>query len=170
VLAFGNWIKIALVVAAVGTAAAAFAFARGARFWGVAALALSTLGSLELAIAGFDTLSAVRSTSAILRSAQAQAPFDADAPFYQVQMYDHTAPFYLRRITTPVAFRDELGPGIDAEPDRQIPTMAAWTAAWQSLAQGYALLPRDLYAALMGQGVPMRLLAQDAYRVVVSRR
>jgi 4-amino-4-deoxy-L-arabinose transferase-like glycosyltransferase len=170
VLAFGSWVKAALAIAALGTASAALAFARGARFWGVVALSVSTLGALQLATAGFDALSAVRSTSAILRTAQASAPFAAEAPIYQVQMYDHTAPFYLGRATMPVAFRDELGPGIDAEPDRQIPTMAVWRATWQGLVQGYALLPPVLYADLVADGVPMRLLAQDAYRVVVSRR
>lgn len=169
-VAFGGWIKAALAVAAVGTAGAAFAFRHGARFWGAAALALSTLGALQIGNAGFDAFSATRSASAILRSAQTAAAFAPDAPFFQVAMYDQTVPFYLGRITTPVAFRDELGPGIDAEPDRQIPTLALWAATWERLAQGYALLPPDVYARLAADGTPMRLLAQDARRVVVSRR
>jgi hypothetical protein len=85
-------------------------------------------------------------------------------------MYDQTAPFYLGRTTTPVAFRDELGPGIDAEPAKQIPTLAVWIATWQGLAEGYALLPPELHAKLAADGVPMRVLARDTRRVVVSRR
>ena len=49
-------------------------------------------------------------------------PFARDAPVYQIAMYDQTLPFYLGRTTTLVAFRDELALGIDAEPERQIPT------------------------------------------------
>jgi hypothetical protein len=146
------------------------AFRRAARFWGAAALAVSMLGGLQLATAGYDAFSATRSTSAMLRSAQASAPFAADAPFFQVAMYDHTAPFYLGRTTTPVAFRDELGPGIDAEPMQQIPTLAAWIEQWQRLPQGYALLPPPLQAQLAADGIPMRVLARDSRRVLVRRR
>ena len=52
-------------------------------------------------------------------------PIVPDAPFYQVEMYDQTVPFYLGRTTTLVAIRDELGLGIDVEPARQIPTTEA---------------------------------------------
>lgn len=168
--AFVPWVEAALGIAAAGAVVAAIAFRRSERFWGAAALALSMLGALAIATAGFERFSGIRSASAILRSAQASGAFAADAPFFQVQMYDHTAPFYLRRTTTPVAFRDELGPGIDAEPERQVPSLAAWVATWHGLAQGYALLPPEVHSQLVTDGVPMRVLAQDRHRVVVSRR
>jgi 4-amino-4-deoxy-L-arabinose transferase-like glycosyltransferase len=174
-LAFGTWVKPAAMVSAMGSIAALVAFAPGrraatARFWGVAALAFSTLGALQIAIAGFDAFSPIRSTSAILRAAQASAPFAADTPFYQVAMYDQTVPFYLGRTTRLVAFRDELSLGIDAEPAKQIPTIAAWIPEWKALAQGHALIPAELHGTLAAQGVPMRELARDSRRVVVSRR
>jgi len=173
--AYGAWVKAALVVATAGAAAATIAFRRAAdgttaRFWGVAALALSGLGAVHLAVAGFDVFSATRSTSAILRAAQASAPFAPGAPFYQVAMYDQTAPFYLGRTTIPVAYRDELALGIDAEPDKQIPTVVAWRAQWQAQAQGYAMMPPVTYEWLATESVPMRVLARDARRVVVSRQ
>jgi hypothetical protein len=152
-----------------------FAFRPGAnaatgRFWGVAALALSTLGALQIAVAGFDAFSPMRSTSAILRAAQASMPFAAGTPFYQVSMYDQTVPFYLGRTTRLAAFRDELALGIDAEPAKQVPTVDAWVQEWKGLAQGYAVLPPDLYRTLSSQGVPMRELAHDSRRVIVSRQ
>ncbi len=58
-------------------------------------------------------------------------------------MYDQTLPFYLGRTTTLVDYRDELGPGLDAEPRRGIAHEADWIAAWRSLAQGYALMAPD---------------------------
>jgi hypothetical protein len=112
----------------------------------------------------------MRSTSAILRAAQSSAPFAADAPFYQVAMYDQTVPFYLGRTTRLVAFRDELALGVDAEPSKQVPTLEAWIAEWSGLARGYALLPPELYRTLSLQGVPMRELARDLRRVIVSRQ
>ena len=175
VLEFGAWLKPAFAVAAIGGVAALFAFRDAesgttGRFWGVAALSLSTLAMLQLAVAGFDAFSAVRSTSDILRAAQTPEPFANDAPFYQVGMYDQTAPFYLGRTTRLVAFRDELALGIDAEPSKQVPTLEAWIAEWSALAQGYAMLPPELYKLLSAQGVPMREIARDSRRVIVSRR
>ena len=173
--AYGIWVKAALVVATVGAIAAVIAFGRAtmvatARFWGAAALALSTLAGVGLAVAGFDVFSVTRSTSAILRAARTTAPFDASAPFYQIQMYDQTIPFYLDRTTTVVGFRDELALGIDAEPDKQIPTVAAWQPRWRALAQGYAAMPPRVYDELAAEGVPMRVLARDTRRVIVSRQ
>ena len=174
-LAFGALLKAAAAVAAVGSLAALAAFRPAAnattgRVWGVAALSLSTLCMLQIAVAGFDAFSPLRSTSAILRAAQGSASFAADAPFYQIAMYDQTVPFYLGRTTRLVAFRDELALGIDAEPAKQVPTLEAWTPEWRALAQGYALLPPELYEKLRDAGVPMRELARDARRVVVSRQ
>jgi hypothetical protein len=85
-------------------------------------------------------------------------------------MYDQTAPFYLGRTIRLAAFRDELALGIDAEPSKQIPTLTAWIAEWSVLAKGYAMLPPELYKLLSAQGVPMRELALDSRRVIVSRR
>ena len=38
------------------------------------------------------------------------------------------------------------------------------------LAQGYAMMPVSDFERLSAQGVPMRVLARDPRRVVVSRR
>ena len=46
----------------------------------------------------------------------------------------------------------------------------AWIAEWQGLARGYALMPPELYATLAARGVPMRELARDPRRVIVSRQ
>ena len=174
-LAYGPWLKAAMLVAAVGTVAAVVAFMRAAalrfaRFWGATALALSTLVAVILAVAGFDAFSPTRSTSAILRAAQARGPFSSTAPVYQIAMYDQTVPFYLGRTTTLVAYRDELALGIDAEPERQIPTLAQWVELWLARNDGYAVLLPAEYARLAADGLPMRVLARDTRRVIVSRQ
>ena len=173
--AYGPWLKAALLVATVGAIAAVIAFGRAphgapARFWGMAALSLSVIAAVELAVAGFDAFSATRSTSVILRVAQAAEPFAASAPVYQVTMYDQTLPFYLGRPTTVVQFRDELALGIDSEPAKAIATVAAWLPQWQALSEGYAMMPPDLYEHLAAEGVPMRLLARDSRRAIVGRQ
>jgi hypothetical protein len=174
-LGFGAWLKGAAAVEVAGGIAALVAFRLAARmdtarFWGIALLSVSSLAGLQLAVAGFDAFSTMRSTSTILRSAQATSPFAGDAPFYQVEMYDQTIPFYLGRTTRLVAFRDELSLGIDAEPAKQIATTAAWLDEWRRLDRGYAVMPPDAHARLTTQGGPMRELARDPRRIVVSRR
>jgi hypothetical protein len=52
---------------------------------------------------------------------------------------------------------------------RQIPTLAAWIEQWR-LSQGYALLSPPVQAQLAADGLPMRVLARDSRRVLVSRR
>ena len=169
-LDYGAYLKVAASVAALGGIAELIVFRAGdgsprARFIGLSIQSLTALAGLQIAIAGFDTLSPMRSSSAILRSAQQVAPLAADAPFYQVEMYDQTVPFYLGRATRLVNYRDELALGIDAEPGKQIPTREAWIAEWQSLPRGYAMMEPELNAVLVAQGVPMRELARDPRRV-----
>ena len=69
-----------------------------------------------------------------------------------------------------VAFRDEFGMGLDMEPQLGIPDEATWIARWTSLAAGYALMPLDEHRKFVAAGVPMRVLATDARRVLVTRR
>jgi hypothetical protein len=174
-LDYGTYLKVAASVAVLGGIAQLIVLQAGggsarARFAGFLIQSLTGLAGLQIAIAGFDTLSPMRSSSAILRSAQQVAPLAADAPFYQVEMYDQTVPFYLGRATRLVNYRDELALGIDAEPAKQVPTREAWIAEWQALPRGYAMMEPELNAVLAAQGVPMRELARDPRRVVVSRR
>src|SRR5262249_47303517 len=126
--------------------------------------------AVTIAVAGFDAFSATRSTSAILRAAQTNAPIPREAPVYQIAMYDQTIPFYLGRTTTLVAFRDELALRIDAEPEPQIPKLADWVAQWSVLTTAYAVMTPDLYEQLAAAGIPMRVLARDSRRVIVARR
>jgi hypothetical protein len=173
-IAFGVWVKASIAIATLGTIALLIALLRApespnARFLGFAVQSCAVLAALQLVIAGFDALSPFRSSSDILRAAQQVEAFSPDAPFYQVAMYDQTVPFYLGRVTRVVGHRDELSLGIDAEPQKQIPTLAAWMGEWQTLSKGYALLDRKLEALLVAEGVPMRVLARDARRVVISR-
>jgi 4-amino-4-deoxy-L-arabinose transferase-like glycosyltransferase len=138
----------------------------------VAIVSLGMIGALALAFYANDALSPSRSTRdlvAVLRSGTV-VPYDAAAPFYQVSLYDQTLPFYLRRTTTVVDYRDELGPGLDAEPQLGIAHVADWLGLWRGLAQGYALLDPPLHARLVAEGVPMRIVVNGPRYVLVSRR
>lgn len=173
-LAYGRWIAAAMTAATAGGAVALFALRRaaaGARTVAVLTVALSTLVAAQLAIVGYDEFRTTRSSRDILRAAEASnGPFAADAPFYHVHMYDQTVPYYLRRPTTFVGFRDEFALGQDAEPDKAFADEETWIPVWEALARGYAMMPGGDFDRLSAQGLPMRVLARDTRRVVVSRR
>jgi 4-amino-4-deoxy-L-arabinose transferase-like glycosyltransferase len=172
VSAFTHWVVAALAVSTVGGIVALVAWhRRAAVVAGVVVLALSTLVSVQIGLIGYDTMRTRRSAWDILQAARAAAgTWDTQAPFYQVRMYDQTVPFYLQHTTTVVEFRDELALGIDAEPDKAIASVRDWIPRWDAHAQGYALMPRSEFDVLLRDGVPMRMLAGNSRRVLVSRR
>ena len=85
-------------------------------------------------------------------------------------MYDQTLPFYLRRPVTLVQYMDEFALGLAAEPDKGIPRIADWKQRWIALERGYAIMNPDHYDRFAREGLPMRMLARDPRRVIVSRQ
>jgi hypothetical protein len=173
-LRFAPWATAGIAVVVLGSTAAVLALQNGrprGRTVAVLATSLSMLVALQLGVVGYDNFRTTRSSRDILRAAEAvNGPFAADIPFYHVHMHDQTVPFYLGRPTIFVSYRDEFALGLDAEPQRGFATDAAWVQVWQDLAQGYAMMPVRDFDRLAAQGVPMRTLARDTRRVVVSRR
>jgi 4-amino-4-deoxy-L-arabinose transferase-like glycosyltransferase len=173
--ALGPWLALALGVALAGYVVGFVAFRRDgarSRSVGVIALALATLLALQGAFHGSDVFRATRSAADLVTALEnaTNPPYDRSAPFFQVRMYDQTLPFYLGRTTTLVEYRDELGPGLDAEPALGIARVSDWVREWRGLDQGYALMSPTTYEALAKQGVPMRVVASDTRRTLVARR
>ncbi|MFO1317099.1 MAG: glycosyltransferase family 39 protein [Burkholderiales bacterium] len=172
--AFGPWFAAALAAWGAGGIAAVVMFRRetaAGKAWGVAALALSMLIGLKIALVGHDAWARVRSAQPILADAVRAngQPLDPAFPVYQVAAYDQTLPFYLGRPTPLVEYRDEMGPGLDLEPHKGYHE-AAWIEAWNAAPQAYALMTIGTAAELARKGVPMRELARDPRRVFVARR
>jgi 4-amino-4-deoxy-L-arabinose transferase-like glycosyltransferase len=173
--AFGRWAAIGLGVASVGYALAWAAFRREpgrGKSVGIAALSIATMLMMQAIYTGSDAFRATRSSAdlvTVLENTSAPA-YDRRAPFFQVRMYDQTLPFYLERTTTLVEYRDELGPGLDAEPALGISREADWIALWGTLSQGYAVMSPDTQRELAAAGVPMRIIAADPRRMLVARR
>jgi 4-amino-4-deoxy-L-arabinose transferase-like glycosyltransferase len=173
--ALGHWVKIAFGVAGAGYALAYCAFRRGCargRSLGIAALSLATMLSMQAVFSGSDVFRATRSAADLVTTLEnaANPPYDRTAPFFQVEMYDQTLPFYLERTTTLVQYRDELALGLDAEPARGIAKLSDWVPRWEALPQAYALMSPQLHERLAREGVPMRVVARDPRRVLVARR
>jgi hypothetical protein len=169
-LAYGTWIRIAVVVALAGGILAWWWLARGERTRPVLTLALASLAWTQLMVTGFDALAESRSTEPILLRATTRGALATGVPFYSVRMYDQTLPYYLGRTVIPVAHADELAMGIALEPDKAIATVGEWKNRWEGADQAYAIMQPEQYEKLRRDGVPMVELARDPRRVIVARR
>jgi 4-amino-4-deoxy-L-arabinose transferase-like glycosyltransferase len=100
-----------------------------------------------------------------------RVPFHPEAPFYSVGQFDHSVPFYLRRAVTLVDYRGELGPGIDLEPHKYVPTIDEFADRWMAEGhQAFAILERDTLGRLQQRGLPMTEVAANRRLVIVARR
>jgi 4-amino-4-deoxy-L-arabinose transferase-like glycosyltransferase len=94
----------------------------------------------------------------------------AGAPIYSVATYDQTVPFYWRRTLKLVAYRGELDFGLERDPGAEEPDIDRFIDRWQAEPEAYAVMDRNTFAMLAARRLPMRELARDINRVLVSRR
>lgn len=166
--------EFARYVAMAAAAILAAALAGGAlalRQRALAAVITLSFGALigwQVMIAGYDRLSPLTGVYHLVRAAEPDLrDLRPDTPFYSVEVYDQTLNFHIRRETTLVAFRDEMDFGLQVEPHRWIPDIAAFERRWRSDPVAFAIMPPATYERLRAQGLPMRLVASDERRVLV---
>jgi 4-amino-4-deoxy-L-arabinose transferase-like glycosyltransferase len=94
---------------------------------------------------------------------------DRDAPLYSVGTYDQSLTFYVQRTVTLVGYRGELDYGLRKAPGAEIADVAEFLRRWSSPTRAFAVMEKTMFYDLKGRDVPMRLLAQDASRVLVAR-
>ena len=95
---------------------------------------------------------------------------DRGAPVYSVRTYDQSLTFYLRRTVTLVAYRGELDYGLRKAPGAEIADVAEFLRRWSSPTQAFAVMEKTMFDDLKSRGVPMRLVAAGANRVLVARQ
>lgn len=105
-----------------------------------------------------------------LSGGEARRPFHPEVPFYSVDLFDHTVPFYLGRPVTLVKERGELAWGIARAPATFIADIDTFAERWRNDDQAYAIMERATYESLAGAGLPMHVVGKDVRRVVVTRR
>jgi 4-amino-4-deoxy-L-arabinose transferase-like glycosyltransferase len=116
---------------------------------------------------GHDSLGPVNSAHDVAAAIRSQVP--PDAPFFSVDTYDQSLQFYLKRTTTMVAYRDELGFGIDQEPQKFIPDIAGFERAWNAAPVAWALMSPATWKELSEKGLPMSEVVRDTRRVIVRK-
>jgi 4-amino-4-deoxy-L-arabinose transferase-like glycosyltransferase len=95
-------------------------------------------------------------------------------PLYAVGRYEQSLPYYLRHTVILVEHPDEMQFGLEIEPQLWLPKRADFLAKWKAdNAEGkpaLAILRTDIYEEMRQQGYPMRIIAQDPKRVIVSNQ
>lgn len=131
------------------------------------ALVLGVHGGTQLLIAGHDALRASRSAYDL---AQTVRPYlDRTQPFYAVQIFDHTLPFYLDKPLTLVDYEDELALGLLMEPWRGIRDLDTFEQRWRQDARPLALMSPQTFEMLIDRGIPLTVLARDRRRVIAGK-
>lgn len=134
----------------------------------LAALAVTHLVALLFAFESYGPYGELKSSAAIVR---AMAPHvDATTPVYAVRSYEQTLPFYLRRPVILVDYTDEFAFGQAHEPDKWIPTLAAFADAWRRAPHAAAYMTRDTLTILrQEQGLTMQVIYEDPRRLVAIK-
>ncbi|MFZ3124428.1 MAG: glycosyltransferase family 39 protein [Acidovorax sp.] len=161
-------LALAAVLYLLATVPAWWVLRRGRPLAAVALLALGSLMAVTAGLIGHDRYGGV------LKSSKAVVPqlasyLQADTEVFSVRYYDQTLPFYLRRPVTLVDYRDEFSFGQQAEPTRWLPTLEVFVARWHSLPKAAAVMRRGTYEELLQKQLPMRIVYQDANRLVVVK-
>jgi len=169
--AYSIWLLgAALVLSAAGLAALGLQ-KRARPEVSFALVALGSLLAVQLVLSGTHVLDAHYSSERLIdRIAGEGLRFPRDAPFYSVASYDQSVPFYLGRSVTLVAHKDELAPGIAAEPGKYVGAGEEFLARWRDDREAFAIMTPRLYEKLRGEGLPGHILAGDARWIIVARR
>ena len=165
--AYSIWLVGAAAVLMIGTLFALYQSYSGHTRAAVIGLALSSLIGVQIAMSDFDALSPVSSDYRIATRIQ---PFLRQGePFYVVDTYRQSLPFYLKRTLTLVAYKGEFEFGIQQEPEKWLPDLAAFERVWQTEPRALAIMKTDTLAGLQQYGLPMRAIAEEGELVVVEK-
>ncbi len=164
---YAAWLIAAGVLEIAGAATCAWLAWRGRSAAALVVLAAIGLVFAQLVLSGHESLS--RANSAYHIAQKIKPELKPGMPFYSVNTYDQSLQFYLQRSTTMVVYKDELGFGIEQEPEKFIPDFARFDKTWNNDREALALMSPDAYEMFRAKGLPMRLIARDTRRIIVAR-
>jgi 4-amino-4-deoxy-L-arabinose transferase-like glycosyltransferase len=168
--AYQPWVLAAGFVALVGAGLAMLYARQMQRDLMVLVLALAGFFSTQLLLAGFEPIAQARAGANLLPAIQKE--LTANAKVYSVGTYEQSLTFYLRRPVTLVDYWDEFTFGLQQEPQLSIPSRAAFNEQWKNEAQqgvrALAITRDDVVASMRKLGLPVRVVAADARRIVIA--
>ena len=164
--AYAEWARVAAGVLLAGAIGGCLLVWRRREGGGLLLLAVAGYLALTIVMQGHEKLG--RSNSSFHIAHEVKPLLAPGVPFYSVNMYEQTLPFYLQRTLTLVDYRDELGFGLDQEPQLWVPTIAEFRERWLAGGDAFAVMTPGTYDAL-AVDLPMDVVARDTRRVIVRR-
>lgn len=140
---------------------------RGDRPKAVLSLAMGGFLAITLLLAGHERYG--HQKSAVDIAPLFKKELAADAPVFSVAYYDQTLPYYLGRTVTLVNYADEFTFGLEHEPEKGL-TLDQFKQKWSTLNQGGALMLKHTYEQLSKEGLAMKPVYEDDYRVAVVKQ
>ncbi|MGH8282398.1 MAG: glycosyltransferase family 39 protein, partial [Gammaproteobacteria bacterium] len=134
---------------------------------GMALIGAGLFLATQVVTTGAQALSPVYSGRSLAK--QINAYNKPGIPFYSINDYQQSLPFYLKRTMTLVAYQGELAFGISREPEKWIPDLDTFIKHWQSDPVALAVMPTATYDKLEKEGVPMQVIGRDPERVAVRK-
>lgn len=164
---YAPWLLAAALVWLAGLLPGLRALWLGRKGAAVLMLSLAALLAAQIGLSGYESVARERSAKHIAAAIRDQV--EPDVPFYSVETYEQTLPFYLKRTFTLVHYMDEMDYGVQQEPERYIPTLAEFAAVWRAQPKALAIMPRDRYPDVQALGLPMQVIFEDTQHVVVKK-
>jgi 4-amino-4-deoxy-L-arabinose transferase-like glycosyltransferase len=164
--AYAPWLTAAAASIVVGVLLARWLQQRERQQASIWAYGLAMFIGTTIGLLGHETIG--RGASGIDLVPKIQAVLKPGMPIYGVRLLDHTLPFYLHHPLVMVEAPDELDFGVQQEPQKWLPTLAAFRERWRSGAPALAVMSNDTYRELQAEALPMVTVAADARRVVVA--
>ena len=136
----------------------------------VAALGFGVLLSWQVLVTGTESVEDQFSSETLVENALDEiGDFEADVPFYSLNMYDQTMPHHLGRTLTVVKFRGELDMGITREPAKAVNSVEEFRRLWRDHRQAYAIMPPAQFEDEQAMGTPLSVLSLNRNAVIVAR-
>ncbi|MGH8397915.1 MAG: glycosyltransferase family 39 protein, partial [Gammaproteobacteria bacterium] len=137
-----------------------------------ASVAMALIGAglfiaIQIVTTGAQALSPVYSGHSLAK--QISAYNKSGIPFYSINDYQQSLPFYLKRTLTLVAYQGELAFGISREPGKWILDLDTFIKRWQSDPAALAVMPIATYDKLERKDVPMQIIGRDPERIAVRK-
>ena len=135
---------------------------------------------LTIAVAGFLATHSILAGSELYGQNRAgsdllpqiRAELKPGTKLYSVSIYEQSLTYYLQRPVTLVAYTDEFAFGLQQQPELSIPKIETFITQWTNDAaagvHSLAIISLDRYEDLKHRGVPMRVVAEDARRMIIA--
>ena len=166
------WLLCAGAILLAGGAAAWRAAWTSRRDLAVLTMAVAGFVSTHLVVAGFEVYGKDRAGSTPVPAMRAE--LTPQTRLYSVGGYEQSLTFYLERPVTLVDYADEFTFGLAQEPGLALRHVDDFVAQWRRDAAAgvpaMAIIGPVPYAGLLARGVPMRVVAQDRRRLVISNQ